>query len=90
MEAEARPQAKGRVQIPRELTRAEGARQIHLPLLPILNSPPNHSPPEVLENPSEEAVLALLLLVHAPWPLAHVQAIVPELTRQELASLFTA
>lgn len=90
VEAKAAPQAKGGVEIPGEVAGTKGAGQIKLRLVTIVNGSPNPSALEVLENPSEEAVLALLLLVDAAGPVAHVQAVVAELPRQELAPLLAA
>lgn len=48
---------------------------------------PNAGSFEVLENPSEEHVLALLVGVDAARPVTEVQAIIAELSRQKLAAL---
>ncbi|RDX91956.1 hypothetical protein CR513_25980, partial [Mucuna pruriens] len=90
VEAEAAAEAEGGVEIPGEFAVAKGAGQVELPLVAVVNGPPNPSAFEVLENASEEPVLSLLFLVDAAGPVAHVQAVVAELTRQELASLLAA
>lgn len=79
VEAKDAAEAEGGVEIPGEFAGAEGAGQIQLPLVAVVNGSPNPSAFEVLENASEEAVLPLLLLVHATRPVAHVQDIVAEL-----------
>jgi len=79
VEAECAAEAEGGVEIPGEFAGAEGAGQIQLPLVAVVNGSPNPSAFEVLENASEEAVVPLLLPVHATRQVAHVQDIVAEL-----------
>lgn len=83
-------EAEGRVEIPGEFAGAEGAGQIQLPLVAVVNGSPNPSAFEVLENASEEAIHPLLLLVFATRPVANVQDIVAELPPEQLAPLLPA
>ncbi|KAJ1412621.1 hypothetical protein SESBI_20352 [Sesbania bispinosa] len=72
MKAKASPQAKSRVKIPSMITGTKGTRQIKLLAIPIIDSPPNPCPFEILENPSEKPVLSLLLGVNTTRPITHV------------------
>lgn len=90
MEPETPPQAESRVQIPGVFTRAERTWQIKLPPIPIIDGPPNPRPFEILENPSEEHVLPLLLRVNATRPIADVETVIAKLPREKLAPLFPA
>lgn len=66
------PQTEGGVQIPRLLARAKRAVQIDLASVPVVYSPPHTGFLEILENPSEQHVVSLLLRVDAPRPIANV------------------
>lgn len=83
-------QAEGRVQVPSLLARAEGTIQVDPAPIPVVYRPPNHRPLEILEHPTEEHVIPLLLDVDAPRPVADVQAVPSEPARKQLIPLFPA
>ena len=89
MVAEATSEAEGGLEVPRVLARAEGALDIDLPSLLVADASPNPARFEVMEEPSEEHVVAPLIGVHAAGPVAEEQIIVAELSREKFASLFS-
>lgn len=85
--AEASPEAERRAKVPRVSARAEGALHVDLPSPVVVDGSPNARRFEVLEKPSEEHVVAILLGVDAARPVAEVERVAAELRRQKLAPL---
>lgn len=84
------PQAEGRMQVPGLLARAEGTVEVDLAPVPIIDSPPDPGALEVLEDPTKEHVVPLLLDVDAPGPITDVEAVPAEPAREELVPLLPA
>jgi len=80
-------ETESRVEVPSVSARAKRTLHGNFPPFLTVQASPNACGFEVLENPSEEHVLALLVRVDAARPVAEVQAIIAELSRQKLAAL---
>jgi len=81
-------ETESRVEVPGVSARAKRTLNGKFPSFITVEASPNAGCFEVPENPSEEHVLALLVGVDAARPVAEVQAIITELSRQKLAALF--
>jgi len=83
MEPKKPSQTKRGMQIPSLFTLTKRAIQINPTPIPVIDSPPNPGPLEILENPSEKHVVPLALnVVNTPWPITNVQTIIAELPSQ--------
>lgn len=83
-------QTESRVQIPRLIARAKRATEGDLAPIAVADGPPDTGPLEALEDPPEKHVVALLLGVDAPGPVADVEAVAPESAREKLVPLLPA
>lgn len=90
MVSETPPETEGGVEVPGLMAAAERAVEIDLAPIAVSNRPPDLRPFEVLENPSEQHVVPLLLYVNTPRPIADVQRIPTETALEELVPLFAA
>ena len=90
MVSEVPSQTEGRMQIPSVVAAAISAIEVDLGPLAILDVPPNLRPLEVLKEPPEEHVAALLFHVDASWPVTNVEAVAAEAAVEELVALLAA
>ncbi|RDX58354.1 hypothetical protein CR513_62338, partial [Mucuna pruriens] len=87
MVAETASETESRVEVPRVFARAKGTLDVELRSVVVVDGSPNAGLFEVVENPSEEHVVAILLGVDAAGPVADIQAVVAELPGEKLAAL---
>lgn len=84
------PQAKCRVKVPCLPATTECTAQRNLAPIRVAYRLPHSRPLEVLEHPSKQHILPLLLRVNASRPVAHVETITSEPAGEQLIPLLAA